>query len=366
MAASPAPGRLLATGLLVLLSACQSLPTPGATQAEEPAASPATSIDEASLAALQRASDATVGLLVRAVDDARSASTLGSHRLGSGVVIGADGLVLTIGYLILEAQEIWIELDDGRRLPARTVAYDQATGFGLVQSLAPLGIAPVPLGSSAAVSREEPLLFVSGGRVGVSGVLSEAHLAARRAFAGYWEYHIDQALFTAPARQDHSGAGLFNQRGELLGIGSLVVADVAADGAADSGPAGGTHRPGNMFVPVDLLKPVLSEMRTLGSTRASRRAWLGVNCVERDGRLVVVRVNEDGPAERAGLRPGDQILNLDGRPVHDLAEFYRRLWNEGPPARRVTLEIRREAGNTQRLELQSTDRLTTLKRPDAI
>jgi S1-C subfamily serine protease len=355
----------LGIALALGLAACASnSTTPAIADARSETNSRATSAEQEALAiALQRASDATVGLLIRAVPGARSAPTLGAQRIGSGVVIGADGLVLTIGYLILEAQDIVLELDDGRHIPARAVGYDQATGFGLVQALAPIGIEPVPLGSADAVGATDPLLIVSGGRAGHAGLLSQARLEHKREFAGYWEYHIRTALFTSPPRQDHSGAGLFNRKGELVGIGSLLMSDVAANPEATPSDS---RKPGNMFVPVDLLKPVLAELRASGSTRASRRAWLGLNCNERDGQLVVLRVTGDGPADAAGLQPGDVITALDGRSVHDLAGFYRRLWNEGPAEREILLDVARQGETGQQIVLHSVDRATTLRRADGI
>jgi S1-C subfamily serine protease len=348
-------------GTPVSRTATTSLPDlPLPTLAAAPSAAEPAQIAQA----LQRASDATVGLLIRAVPGARSAQTLGDRRMGSGVVIGQDGLVLTIGYLILEADDIVLELDDGRHIPARPVGYDQATGFGLVQALAPIGITPAPLGSADGVQSSDPLLIVSGGRAGHSGLLSQARLEHKRAFSGYWEYHIGTALFTSPPRQDHSGAGLFNRNGELLGIGSLLMSDVAPN--ADGTPRE-RRQPGNMFVPVDLLKPVLAELRANGSTRASRRAWLGLNCNEHDGKLVVLRVTGDGPAEAAGLRPGDVISALDGRAVHDLASFYLRLWSEGPPEREVKLDVIGSGESSPRqILLRSVDRASTLRRAGGI
>jgi S1-C subfamily serine protease len=351
---------LLCVALLVSGCAVTAAPAP---QGEGSASAASPFDDDADALALKRASDATVGLLTHALEGARSARTLGTHRIGSGVVIGADGLVLTIGYLILEADQIDLELDNGRHIPARAVGYDQATGFGLVQALAPLGIEPVPFGRAATVTPDDALLVVSGVRAGQAGLLSPARLALRRAFAGYWEYHIDAALFTTPARRDHSGAGLFNRHGELIGIGSLLLADVAAEG--DATPA--EHRqPGNMFVPVDLLAPVLGELRASGSTRASRRAWLGLNCQIRDGRLVVLRVTDDGPAEAAGVLPGDVITALDGAPVRDLADFYRRLWGEGPAERLVKLDLEHPGGGRQQVEVSSVDRRSTIRQLQGI
>ena len=304
--------------------------------------------------AMSRASDAVVGLQVTAVEDARSAATLGRARQGSGVVIGADDLVLTIGYLILEAEQVQLMTDSGRSVPARVVAYDLATGFGLVQALAPLLLAPVPLGDATTLRPGEPLMIASGGDEGQVGAAS---LVSRRAFSGYWEYHIDGALFTTPPRRDHSGAGLFNAQGELVGIGSLVVSD-ANEGATP-------RLPGNMFVPVDLLKPILAELRARGSSLGSARAWVGLNCVERAGAIQIMRVSEDSPADVAGLQVGDRILRIDGTEVSQLEQLWKRLWS-GPGAQReVIFEIQRD-GQVQTLKVFSVDRSMTLRRPQGV
>jgi S1-C subfamily serine protease len=332
----------------------------GAARAAEPAAQAATQVRatlarlEAHKEALARANAAVVGVEVVAVDDARSIATLGKARQGSGVLIGDDGLVLTIGYLILEADQVDLVAVDGRRIPARVVAYDQASGFGLVQGLAPLGIAPAPLGVSAAIATDEPLLFASGGD---ERDLSVARMVSRRPFSGYWEYHIEGAIFTEPVRTDHSGAGLFNADGELVGVGSLVV------GNAAGGEGPGLR--GNMFVPVDLLKPILAEMRTRGSSRSSSRAWLGLNCVEADGQVQIVRLAPEGPAEAAGLLPKDVIVAVDGVAVADLASMYQALWRGDRPDRDVLLEIRRN-DETIRLSVHAIDRMETLSRPKGV
>jgi len=309
---------------------------------------------EAQSRALQRASASVVGLRAMAVEDARSAATLGRARQGSGVVIGNGDLVLTIGYLILEAEQVQLVTDDEREVPARLVGYDVATGFGLVQPLAPLRIEPAPFGSTSALQRGEALMIVSGGE---DGAISAAQLLSRRNFSGYWEYHVDGALFTAPARPDHSGAGLFNSRGELVGIGSLLVKDAA-------GPDGPPQN-GNMFVPIDLLSPILPELRSRGSSQLSRRAWMGVNCVEAEGTVRVVRVNSDSPAEVAGLEPGDRIVRIDGIEVKALEVLWKTLWAGGAAEREVTLDIVR-GGTAQTLKLQSVDRMKTLKSAQGI
>jgi len=319
--------------------------------------------------ALLRAQAAVVGVQVLALEDARSSRTLGQARQGSGVVIGDDGLVLTIGYLVLEADRVQLLLDDGRSVPARVLGVDVATGFGLVQALAPLRLEAVPLARSASLATDTALMVVSGGE---DGAVSLAQLASRRAFSGYWEYHLDQALFTVPARRDHSGAGLFNDQGELLGIGSLLVADAlgdapggalgTGDGDADSGRS---RRSGNMFVPVELLTPILAELRSAGTTHASQRAWLGIHCMETTSGLRVLRVNDDSPADVAGLQPGDRILGIDGQPVQALGSLWKALWAGGAPEREVQLQIQRDGG-PQTLKVYSVDRMKTLQRAAGI
>lgn len=347
------------TAMLAVLAALL-LAWPGMSPAQGlPAAEPA--LGERSRA-LERARQAVVGVQATAVEDARSIRSLGRERSGSGVVIGHDGLVLTIGYLVLEAESVQLQLDDGRTVPARALGYDSASGLGLVQALAPLGIAPVALGQPAQLATQESLMVASGGD---DGQVSPAWLQARRAFAGTWEYHLDQALLTAPARRDHSGAGLFNGRGELVGIGSLFLADASA-GAVDDGDATPAQPgPANLFVPVDLLPPVLDELRQRGTTLSSRRAWLGLNCVELAGALRIVRVAQDSPADVAGLEVGDRILRIDGTAVSSLAGLWQALWAGGAAEREVVLDIQRQ-GEPQAVKVYSVDRLKTLRRPQGI
>jgi serine protease Do len=309
---------------------------------------------EAQSRAMQRASDAVVGVQVVAVEDARSAATLGRARQGSGVVIGDDGLVLTIGYLILEAEQVQLITDDERVVPARVVAYDLASGFGLVRALVPLKLTPAPLGAASGVAKEDMLMIASGGD---AGAVSPARLLSRRAFSGYWEYHIDGALFTAPARRDHSGAGLFNPQGELIGIGSLFVADAMGDQAAGT--------PGNMFVPIDLLRPILAELLAQGSSRQSTRAWLGINCVEQGGGIRVMRVNEDSPADVAGLEIGDRIVRIDGVAVNRLDQLWKTLWSGKAAERAVRLDIYRGSEELT-INVQAVDRAKALRRPQGI
>lgn len=346
---------LACTGLWVQ-AATAAAPAPAPPAGAEPsgvqaAAAPLSMAEQSR--ALERAANAVVGVRVAAIEGARSANTLGRSRLGSGVVIDDDGLVLTIGYLVLEAEQVQLVTDDSRVIPARVVAYDQATGFGLVRALLPLKLPPVPLGQARAVTDAESLMIVSGGE---AGALSAARLVSRRAFAGYWEYQLDDALFTAPPRPDHSGAGLFNERGELVGIGSLLVNDAAG---------GERRQPGNMFVPTDLLSPILPELLARGRSQQSERAWMGVNCVETSSRVRVVRVTEDSPADVAGLEPGDEILSLDGEAVAGLSSLWKALWKGTGSSRAVQLQIDRR-GEVRTVTVHTVDRAATLRRATGI
>lgn len=308
---------------------------------------------QATIEALTRASAAVVAVQVTAADGARSAETLGRRRHGSGVVIGPDGLVLTIGYLTLEAESIQLVTQDNRRVPAVSVAYDLATGFGLVRPLFPLRVSGVPLGSQRELREGEPLIVATGGNEGEVGV---TQLVSKRPFSGYWEYHIDSALFTSPPVGNHSGAPLFNQRGELLGIGSLFVSD--ARGAPP-------REPGNMFVPVDLLKPILTELQKTGTTKQSRRPWLGLTSSEHAGQVQVVRVAKDSPAQAGGVEPGDVIVAVDGAPVATLEEFYKRLWSHAQPDDEIRLTVQHGADRRE-LTLKAVDRMSTMTKPSGI
>jgi S1-C subfamily serine protease len=237
-------------------------------------------------------------------------------------------------------------------VPARVIGYDVATGFGLVKALIPLDLPAAPFGELAQVDENDTLLVISGGE---EAGISMARKVAQRPFSGYWEYHLDQALFTAPARTDHSGAALFNLKGELLGVGSLVVSDAL-----------GPDQPamvGNMFVPIDLLKPILSELLAQGRSAQSKRAWMGASCIELAGEVRILRVSRAGPAEAAGLRPGDQIVRIDGQQVDSLRTLWLRLWSGGAPERDAALDILRD-GRSLRVPLHTVDRQSALKQPD--
>ncbi len=315
------------------------------------ASAPAPQVD---LDALARANAAVVGVHVMATQGARSAETLGHRRSGSGVVIDPEGLVLTIGYLMVEAESIQLVTHDNRQVPATAVAYDLATGFGLVKPLLPmLRASPAPLGSHRDLQAGAMLMAAIGGP---EPSVAMTQLVGQRPFSGYWEYHIEAALFTTPPIGNHSGAPLFNQRGELIGIGSLLVADARGDVP---------HVAGNMFVPVDLLKPILAEMQQTGSSRQSRRPWLGLTSSDIEGRVQVVRVTAGSPAHTGGVEPGDVVVAVDDGKVTTLEAFYKRVWAHPNPDDTIELTVMRD-GEIRKLTIKAVDRMTTMAKPAGI
>ncbi|ERF84207.1 serine protease [Bradyrhizobium viridifuturi] len=297
---------------------------------------------------LDRALMSVVGLHSIIPPDAFSAETLGTERTGNGVLID-NGLVLTIGYLITEAATVWLHLGDGRAVEGHALGFDFESGFGLVQALGRLDIDPLPIGSSAATQvGDNVVLGGAGGRT--RSVASQ--IAAKQEFAGYWEYLLDEAIFTYPAHPNWGGTGLINNAGELIGIGSLQL-ERERSGRAE-------HV--NMIVPIDLLKPVLGDLRRFGRVDKPARPWLGMYTTEIDNRLVVVGVASKGPAARAELKTGDVILAVDGDKVTSQTGFYRKLWSLGTAGVDVPLTVYHE-GVTFDVTLTSIDRMKLLKAP---
>ena len=303
---------------------------------------PAAGLVERDLAA------AVVKLGIRVPREARSAETLGMEREGTGAVIDDGRLILTIGYLLLEAESVLVVASDGRVLPASVAGFDHATGFGLVSVSQPLDGPPLEFGDAAA-ARELSAAVIAAHPA--AGGLSNASIVARRPFTGWWEYALDEAIFTAPARDNHSGAALINAEGRLIGIGSLWVGDAIDAGAAF---------PGNMFVPTDLLMPILADLKAHGRRRGGARPWLGVYTEELRGHVLVTQVLRDSPAERDGLRNGDVILAVGAQAVSNKAGFYRALWASGEAGAEITLQVWRNKA-ARKIVVHSTDRLNYLR-----
>ncbi|WP_448205038.1 S1C family serine protease [Azospirillum sp. sgz302134] len=301
--------------------------------------------DEMDAEALARA---VVRINSTVLPDAQSARSLGTEREGTGVVIDGSGLVLTIGYTVLEASQIQVTTGDGHGYPAELVAYDQATGFGLVRAGLGFEGTPMRLGDSDALKEGDAALVLT--RHGMPPV-QPVMVAGKREFAGYWEYLLDEAIFTIPPVGAFNGAALIDRKGQLVGIGSLIVRDAVP---AHSGV------PGNMFVPIAALKPILADLLAYGRRQEPPRPWLGVTLREEQGRLLVERVTPQSPADSAGMRPGDQIVGVGGQRFKGLADFYRKLWSLGPAGVAVPLEVMR-GPKLEPVTVPSIDRYRTLK-----
>ena len=305
-----------------------------------PVAAPAVTLDELVSAVVQ------IKTVIN--PDGTSVSNLGREREGSGIVIDESGLVLTIGYLMVEAHAAQIVTNSGRTLPAAVVGYDHETGFGLLRTLEPPKIKPLAFGRSADLKEQDPALVVS---YGGTGAVLPVRVASRREFTGSWEYLVEGAIFTSPPHPAWSGAALINREGKLIGVGSLIVGDANGDNQPS---------PGNMFVPIDLLGPILGDLIAKGRVAGEGRPWLGLNAQAMHGRLFVGRVAPGSPADQAGLKRGDIIAGVNGEKTRTLSELYRKIWALGSAGVTVPLDVLSDS-TPRRVELNSVNRLDTLK-----
>lgn len=282
--------------------------------------------DRMSADVIEKALTGVVKLRTMAAPAARSNATLGAEREGNGILLSPK-LVLTIGYLVMEADEVEITDHKGRRLPGKVAGFDQETGFGLVRLLVPAQGEPMVLGDARSLKEKDPVLAA-----GARGNIAPAFITSRREFTGGWEYLLDDAIFTFPPIADWGGAALIEPSGKLVGVGSLFVRDAAGNG---------TSVPGNMFVPVDILKPILDELIETGQRKGAQRPWLGLTTFEDEDGVNVGRLSAGGPADKAGLERGDIITAVGRTDVKTLAEFYRAVWSRGEAGVRVPLTVKR-------------------------
>ncbi len=311
---------------------------------------------------LDRTLTAVVGIKAIVPPDAFTAETLGTERTGSGVLIGERGLVLTIGYLITEAEKVWLTLSGGRAVEGHVLGYDQETGFGLVQALARIETPHLELGSSASVRVGEPVVVAAAG--GRQRAIT-AKIRDKREFSGYWEYVLDEAIFTSPAHPTWSGTAVIDARGDLIGIGSLQLQQQAKAGGGTisaSAPRSAQAVDVNMAVPIDLLKPILADLQTLGKRQGPARPWLGVFATEVGERIVIAGISGRGPARKSDIRPGDIVLSVGDAEVNSLAAFFKAIWAQGEAGVEIPMMLNRN-GRTLTMRVKSADRSRMLKGP---
>ena len=327
-------------GIADLSYALQPEPRAQRTQSKDDAAKPDKETEEMI--------SAVVRVKMKAISGARSNASLGSARDGTGVVIDDKGHIVTIGYIVIEAESIEVTTQDGRTLPATLVGYDHATGFGLLRATVPLKVTPMSLGDPGKLEVRDPVMILpAGGREAAMF----AYVVSRRPFAGSWEYMLDNAIFTSPPTMQWAGAALVDQNGKLVGVGSLLVRDTVEPGSP---------MPGNMFVPVDILKPILSDLMEKGRRSGPPRPWIGLATESAQGRLFVTRVSPDSPAARAGLRAGDILLGVGAEPVKTHQELYSKMWSMGPAGVDVPLRVLQGA-DVRDVKVHSIDRFEYFK-----
>ena len=301
---------------------------------------------------------AVVSLRAEVPEEAFTAQVLGTERAGSGVVISNNGLVLTIGYLITEAETIWLITNKGQVVPAHVVGYDQATGFGIVQALAKLDVPALPFGSIKDVSQKAPVIIAGHG--GREQAL-KAEVIAKREFAGYWEYLIDEALFTAPAHPNWGGAACIGMDGRLIGVGSLLIQHSSGAAEDDDDDEEEVVAEGNMIVPVDLLPPILEDLLKFGKVQTPPRPWLGMFTADSpDDHVFVVGLAKDGPADQAGIEVADVVIKVGDDNVHSLADMWRKVWAQGEAGVVVPITLMRD-GLQMEKHLLSADRNSFLR-----
>ncbi len=299
---------------------------------------------------LERALESVVGLRATVPADAHSAERLGTERAGNGCVISSEGLVVTVGYLVTEAESTWLVANDGRVIPADVVGRDQETGFALVQALEPLGVEPLKLGHSSEIAIGERVVVAGAG--GVAQAV-DARVVAKEEFAGYWEYLLDEAIYTTPTHPHWAGTALISGNGGLVGVGSLYVQQVTENR---------TPIDVNMMIPIDLLPPIIDDLVRFGVTSRPSRPWIGMQAAEFGENLVVVGLTDNGPADTADVRVGDVVIGVAGQPIESLGDLFRRMWDLGDAGVHVPLNIFRNGEQTE-IEIKSEDRASNYKSP---
>ncbi len=292
---------------------------------------------------LKKIFESIVNIDAKIPENARTSNTLGKYREGSGVVIDSKN-ILTIGYLVLEAREITIGLFNGKKIPGKLTGYDPITGFGIVSPIIPIELKPLKIGDSDKIDIDEKLYILPFPKQGPG---SEVKLVSRRPFFGWWEYYLENPIYTFPTNQSWAGSALTNTKGEVLGIGSLFIRDATSPGI---------FSPGNMFVPVNLLKPILQDLKKYGHRKSDLKPYIGLSPIENQGKIIVSRVTIDGPSDVAGIRKNDVIISMNGNLIKSLQNFYIYLWNIGKSEALIDIIVFRD-GKKINFKVRSKDRM---------
>jgi S1-C subfamily serine protease len=251
----------------------------------------------------------------------------------------------------MESESIEIGLSNGRRLPAKLVGYDHTSGFGIIKSVVPLKMPALQLGNSDNISSKQDLLILPSPNRGVGSIVRSV---SRRPFTGWWEYFVESPIYTTPPNGLWAGAPILNENGEILGIGSLFV--------SESVP--GISSPGNMSVPINLLKPILEDLKSSGRRKSKIQPYLGISSDDSNDQVIVTRVSKGGPAFQAGIRPQDVIMTINGSQISNLKSFYEEIWKSGEAGVTIELSVLR-SGSIMTFDVKTVDRLDHFFKPQS-
>jgi len=275
----------------------------------------------AAVGLIERVLPATVHIEARIPETHPSTRILGSERMGSGTIIDAAGLVLTVNYVVLGAEQVKVTMIDQRAYVAEVVRTDFASGLALVR-IPEERLTALTLRHTSDVALGEECFVVASVGEGSARIANGA-ISYLGPFDANWEYVLERAIMTTAMNPGLGGGPLCDPLGRVLGVVSLNLNEIGRFSLA---------------VPSDYYLDARDDFVDGRRPAVGARAWLGLFCYSVKEHVVIQGLLPGGPGEQAGLKAGDVILAIDGEDVGDRRSLYRRLWTH-PAGDPVTLKI---------------------------